>query len=89
MRSVVELLAQSLDYFGDGVCRLVTNAELTGGVLTISDMQHNPQSVKLFSNNLQLSRVQIMAGTNETSATKKEINNYGYTDPYIRIEKTE
>ena len=84
-----EVLAQSLDYFADGVCRLVTKAELTGGVFTISDMQHNPKSVKLFSNELQLSGVQIIAGADETSAQKQEINNYGYTDPYIRIEKEE
>ena len=84
-----EVLAQSLDYFADGVCRLVTKAELTGGMFTISDMQHNPKSVKLFSNNLQLSGVQIVAGADEASAQKQEINNYGYTAPYIRIEKEE
>ena len=84
-----EVLAQSLDYFTDGVCRLVTKAEITGGVFTISDMQHNPKSVKLFSNDLHLNGVSIVAGANETSVAKKEINNYGYTDPYIRIEKEE
>ena len=84
-----EVLAQSLDYFADGVCRLVTKAEITGGVLTISDLQHNPKSVKLFSNDLQLDSVQIIAGANETNAVRKEIDNYGYTDPYIRIEKEE
>ena len=84
-----EVLAQSLDYFADGVCRLVTKAEITGGVFTISDMQHNPKSVKLFSNDLQLDSVQIIAGANETNAIRKEIDNYGYTDPYIRIEKEE
>ena len=84
-----ELLAQALDYFADGVCRLVTKAEITGGVFTISDMQHNPKSVKLFSNDLHLNGVSIVAGANETSVAKKEINNYGYTDPYIRIEKEE
>ena len=84
-----EVLAQALDYFADGVCRLVTKAEITGGVFTISDMQHNPKSVKLFSNDLHLNGVSIVAGANETSVAKKEINNYGYTDPYIRIEKEE
>ena len=84
-----EVLAQSLDYFADGVCRLVTKAEITGGVFTISDMQHNPKSVKLFSNDLHLNGVSIVAGANETSVAKKEINNYGYTDAYIRIEKEE
>ena len=84
-----EVLAQSLDYFTDGVCRLVTKAEITGGVFTISDMQHNPKSVKLFSNDLRLDSVYITAGANETSAVRKEIDNYGYTDPYIRIEKEE
>jgi hypothetical protein len=67
----------------------VTKAEITGGVFTISDMQHNPKSVKLFSNDLHLNGVSIVAGANETSVAKKEINNYGYTDPYIRIEKEE
>jgi hypothetical protein len=33
--------------------------------------------------------VQIIAGANETNAVRKEIDNYGYTDPYIRIEKEE
>ena len=84
-----EVLAQSLDYFTDGVCRLVTKAEITGGVFTISDMQHNPKSVKLFSNDLHLNGVSILAGANDTSVIKQEINNYGYTDPYIRIEKEE
>ena len=84
-----EVFAQALDYFADGVCRLVAKALLTGGVFTISDMQHNPKSMKLFSKDLQLSGVQIIAGADETSAQKQEINNYGYTDPYIRIEKEE
>ncbi|MBO5816597.1 MAG: carbohydrate-binding domain-containing protein [Paludibacteraceae bacterium] len=84
-----EVLAQSLDYFADGVCRLVTKAEITGGVFTIADMQHNPKSVKLFSNDLHLNGVSILAGANDTSVIKQEINNYGYTDPYIRIEKEE
>ena len=84
-----EVLAQSLDYFTDGVCRLVTKAEITGGIFTISDMQQNPKSVKLFSNDLRLDSVYITAGANETSAVRKEIDNYGYTDPYIRIEKEE
>ena len=83
------VLAQSLDYFADGVCRLVTKAEISGGVFTISDMQHKPKSMKLFSNDLRLDSVHIIAGANETSAVRKEIDNYGYTDPYIRIEKEE
>jgi hypothetical protein len=83
------VLAQSLDYFADGVCRLVTKAEITGGVFTISDMQHKPKSMKLFSNDLRLDSVHIIAGANEASAVRKEIDNYGYTDPYIRIEKEE
>ena len=84
-----EILAQSLDYPLDGVCRLAIKTEVTGGVLTISDMQHNPKSVKLFANDLQLSGMQIVSGANEASAVKREINNYGYTDSYIRIEKQE
>lgn len=83
------VMAQSLDYFADGVCRLVEKAELTGGVLTICDLQRNLKSVKLFSNDLQLGHVQLLAGTHEANADRRTLENYGYTDPYIRIEKEE
>ena len=74
----------------DGVCRLVYQAEISGGSLTLAALQRvNPQIPTFFSVNLSLDGMTVKGGETADTLVEQDVSNYTYTDTCIRIEKEE